>query len=51
MSDLHGWINQLPYRTRLRLAATRRIDHLGAWLCDHGRTSTAERIWRACRMI
>lgn len=50
MPDLHSW-PPLPYRTRIRLAAARRIDRLGAWLCDHGHASTAERIWRACRMI
>lgn len=44
-------IPPLPARTRLRLAATRRIDHLGAWLCGHGHPGAALRIWRTCHMI
>jgi hypothetical protein len=41
----------LPYGTRLRLAAVRRIDLLGAWLCDHGQQRAASRLWRIFRMI
>ena len=41
----------LPYRTRLHLAAVRRIDRAGAWLCGHRCGRLALRIWRVCRMI
>jgi len=41
----------LPRRIRLRLAVHRRIDRLGAWLCDHHAAGAAERLWRTCRMI
>lgn len=49
--DLHAWIRQLPLTTRLRLAAARRIDRAGAWLCGHRCTRVAEAMWRVCRMI
>ncbi len=42
---------RLPYDTRLRLTAARRIDLLGAWLCDHGQQRTAAWMWRTLRMI
>ena len=41
----------LPYRTRLQLAAHRRIDRAGAWLCGHHCARAAELMWRLCRMI
>lgn len=41
----------LPYRTRLRLAAARRIDRAGAWLCGHHCVWLAEAMWRTCRMM
>lgn len=41
----------LPYDTRLRLAAARRIDLIGAWLCDHGAQRAAGWLWRALRMM
>lgn len=41
----------LPYDTRLRLAAARRIDLAGAWLCDHGHRRAAAWMWRTLRMM
>ncbi len=38
----------LPLRTRLRLAATRRVDTVCDWLCWHGLDGAAVLIWRAC---
>lgn len=44
-------LTPLPARVRLRLHAAQCIDRVGAWLCGHGHTRAAERMWRACRMI
>lgn len=38
----------LRRRTLLRLAATRRIDKMCCWLCEHGLDTAAVLIWRAC---
>lgn len=51
MSTADHVLPPLPCRVRLRLAAHRRIDRLGAWLCGHHATGAAEGLWRACRMI
>jgi hypothetical protein len=40
----------LPWRTRQRLRATRRVDVLAAWLIGHGLEAVAVGLWRACRM-
>lgn len=40
----------LPWRTRVRLRATRRIDMTAAWLCGRGLEAVAVGLWRACRM-
>lgn len=44
-------LTPLPLRIRLRLAAARRIDLIGAWLCDHGHQQAAGRMWRVFRMM
>lgn len=44
-------LGDLPARTRLRLAAHRRVDRVGAWLCGHGCPRAALWLWRACRMV
>jgi hypothetical protein len=36
------------WRTRLRLAATRRADITACWLADHQRSALAIALWRAC---
>lgn len=38
----------LHRRTRLRLAARRRIDKTCGWLCEHRCVPAAVLIWRAC---
>jgi hypothetical protein len=38
----------LPLRTRLRLYATRRVDTVCGWLCEHGGDGVAILVWRAC---
>lgn len=40
----------LPWKTRLRLAATRRIDIACGWLVEHRLHGPAILIWRACGM-
>ena len=40
----------LPWRTRLRLRATRRIDVTAVWLIEHGMEAAAVGLWRTCRM-
>lgn len=40
----------LPFRTRLRLAVTRRIDITCGWLVEHRLSGVAILIWRACGM-
>lgn len=42
---------RLPYDTRLSLAAARRVDLLGARLCDHGLQRAAAWLWRILRMM
>lgn len=44
-------ITHLPRHTRIRLATTRRIDTIGAWLCNHHCTPAAGLLWRTCRML
>lgn len=51
MPDLRVLSPQLPYRTRLRLAAARRVDLVGTWLCCHGRRRAAGWLWRALGMM
>jgi hypothetical protein len=36
----------LPWRTRLRLRATRRVDVTAAWLCERGMEAVAVGLWR-----
>ena len=43
-------LTPLPRRVRLRLAVCHVINGAGIWLVNHGRTGTAERMWRLCRM-
>ena len=38
----------LPRRTRLKLAAVRRIDTVCDWLCGHGLDGAAVLVLRAC---
>lgn len=38
----------LPFKTRVRLRATRRVDVTAAWLCGHGMEAAAVGLWRAC---
>jgi hypothetical protein len=40
----------LPWRVRLRLRATRRVNVIGCWLVEHGQFTAAEWLWRVCRM-
>ena len=40
----------LPRRIRVRLWMQRRITGSGIWLIDHGHSSAAIALWRACRM-
>jgi hypothetical protein len=40
----------LPFKTRLRLRATRRVDVTAAWLINHGLETIAVGLWRACRL-
>lgn len=40
----------LPWRTRVRLRATRGVDVTAAWLIEHGMEAVAVGLWRACRM-
>lgn len=42
---------RLPASAHVRLAAARRIDFIGARLCDHGRQRAAAWLWRIFRMI
>jgi hypothetical protein len=36
----------LPFKTRLRLRATRRVDVTAAWPCGHGMDAVAVGLWR-----
>jgi hypothetical protein len=38
----------LPFKTRLRLRVTRRVDMTAGWLCGHGMEAAAVGLWRAC---
>jgi hypothetical protein len=40
----------LPWRTRLRLGATRLADITACWLIEHRSTAAAVALWRACRL-
>ena len=40
----------LPWRTRVRLRVTRRIDVTAAWLIEHRMEAVAVGLWRACRI-
>ena len=46
----HPKILGLPRRVRLRLAATRALDHVAMWLIDHGHYGAAGRLWRTFGM-
>lgn len=43
-------LDELPWRVRLRLWITRRVDLIACWLILHGRPREAEWLWRACGM-
>lgn len=38
----------LPFKTRLRLRATRRVDVTAAWMVEHGMEAMAVGLWRVC---
>lgn len=40
----------LPFRTRLRLRAHRRVDVVAGWLVGHGLERAAIGLWRVCGM-
>ena len=40
----------LPWKTRVRLRARRRVDITAAWLRGHGLEAAAVGLWRLCRM-
>ena len=49
----HGKVPQrlpLPFKTRLRLRATHRVNVVGCWLVERGQVAAAEWLWRACGM-
>jgi hypothetical protein len=43
-------LTPLPWRVRLRLWLTRRVDGAAIWLVEHGRFRAAIGVWRACRL-
>ena len=40
-------LRTLPRKTRLRLWYMACVDHVAIWLCDRGRSGTAQALWRA----
>lgn len=39
-------LRTLPLKTRLRLRCMACADHAAIWLCDRGRSGTAQALWR-----